>query len=87
LSIFVHQIAQNAPITQNFRLRRALDPHDADALARHIWVNAYVLTVGGLGAPKLAEARRFASRPVLHCIGSGDLGDVLVKILGNLLNR
>jgi hypothetical protein len=30
-------------------------------------VNAYLLTVGGLGAPKLAEARRLASRPVLHC--------------------
>jgi hypothetical protein len=39
-------------------------PMRPDASARHIWVNAYVLTVGGLGAP---NRNRFASRPFLHC--------------------
>jgi hypothetical protein len=30
-------------------------------------VKANLLKVGGLGAPKLAEARRSVSRSVLHC--------------------
>ena len=33
------------------RLRAPIAPIRADASARHIWVNAYVLTVGGFGAP------------------------------------
>jgi hypothetical protein len=47
----------------------------ADVSVRHIWVNACLLTIGGLGAPKRAESRLSASRHVLHCTSEMGFGD------------